>query len=153
MWDLDCGGIHWSREMGHEDGDVLWPHQNTLFHWPHRPLCWSAKLLGTFPLQRSYICCSFACSWFYSLPNSGPWPNATSLWRSSMIYLIKIQNKPLNVSYHSSTHLSAHFSQYFLISDIKRFTHLVVFPLLPKTNFMKSGNSVGFLYFSLWTST
>jgi len=29
IWDLDCGGIHWSREMGYEDGDIVQLHQTS----------------------------------------------------------------------------------------------------------------------------
>ena len=87
IWDLDCGRIHWSREMGYEDGDVpslTKPHlQHSLFHWLHRPPCWSAELSGTFPFQGTYIRRSLACSWFYSLLNSGPCPNVTSSLRPS----------------------------------------------------------------------
>lgn len=55
-----CDGSHWSGEMGHEDEDVLWPHQTsspTLSpEGLHRPPWCSASLPGTLPPQSICVC-------------------------------------------------------------------------------------------------
>lgn len=102
IWDLDCDGIHQSGEMGHKDKDVRWPHQTSppalsLSLTPQISLLLS-KPARHIPTSRGFVFVVPLLAWLYSLPNSGPCPNVTSSFRPSMTHLIKIQNKPFNVS-------------------------------------------------------
>lgn len=155
IWDLDSGGIRSSREMGHEEGDVLRPHQNlissTLLSLTPQTFLLLSRTVRYIPISEElyllFPCLLMALFliYFRSLSKCHLFIEA--------FHDLQFKVSPLVSLSISLSTFPAHFSQDFLISDIKCFIHLAISPLSQKTNFMKLGNSVGFFHFSLWTRT